>query len=130
MVTRYRLRSALLNLALWLFAAGVVGYFAYHAFHGQRGIEAQRNFEVEIATLKSDLSRLEQQRHTLEAKVAPRTRASVRIFSASGSSKPLARVTKRPERSPLGKGLAPQVGAPPRWVVRILIWNSLVVSSS
>jgi cell division protein FtsB len=70
MVTRYRLRSALLNLALWLFAAGVVGYFAYHAFHGQRGIEAQRNFEVEIATLKSDLSRLEQQRHTLEAKVA------------------------------------------------------------
>lgn len=70
MVTRYRLRSALLNLALWLFAGSVVGYFAYHAFHGQRGIEAQRNFEVEIATLKSDLSRLEQQRHALEAKVA------------------------------------------------------------
>jgi cell division protein FtsB len=70
MVTRYRLRSALLNLALWVFAAGVVSYFAYHAVHGQRGLKAQRNFEIEIAALKADLARLEHQRHVLETKVA------------------------------------------------------------
>jgi cell division protein FtsB len=69
MVTRYRLRSALFNIALWLLAAGVVTYFGYHAVHGQRGLEAQHKFEIKIAALKGDLSRLEQQRTELEAKV-------------------------------------------------------------
>ena len=45
--------------------------------------------------------------------VAPSTRASARIGSASSSAKPLASVTKRPERSVFGKGLAPQEGVPP-----------------
>ena len=46
--------------------------------------------------------------------VAPSTRASARIGSASPSpAKPLASGTKRPERSDLGNGLAPQDGSPP-----------------
>jgi cell division protein FtsB len=69
MVTRYRLRSALLNLGLWLFAGCVVVYFGYNAVHGQRGLTAQHNFEIEIAALKSDLGRLEQQRTELETRV-------------------------------------------------------------
>ena len=69
MVTRYRLRSALLNLGLWLLAGCVVVYFGYNAVHGQRGLTAQRNFEIEIAALKSALDRLEQQRTELETRV-------------------------------------------------------------
>jgi cell division protein FtsB len=69
MVTHYRLRSALLNLGLWLLAGFVVVYFGYNAVHGQRGLTAQHNFEIEIAALKSDLGRLEQQRTELETKV-------------------------------------------------------------
>jgi len=69
MVTRYRLRSALLNLGLWLIAGCVVVYFGYNAVHGQRGLKAQHNFEIEIAALKADLGRLEHQRATLETRV-------------------------------------------------------------
>lgn len=70
MVTRYRLRSALLNLGLWTLTGFVLVYFGYNAVHGQRGLKAQHNFEVEIAALKSDLGRLEQERTELETKVA------------------------------------------------------------
>jgi hypothetical protein len=54
--------------------------------------------------------------------VVASTRASARIGSASlSSSKPLAMVTKLPERSDFGKGLAPQVGWPPSVVGSIQI---------
>lgn len=69
MVTHYRLRTALLNIGLWLLAGCVVVYFGYSAVHGQRGLQAQHNFEMEIASLKADLGRLEQQRSSLETKV-------------------------------------------------------------
>jgi cell division protein FtsB len=69
MVTHYRLRAALLNLGLWLFAGCVVAYFGYSAVHGERGLQAQRTFEVEIADLKTNLGQLEQQRSELETKL-------------------------------------------------------------
>ena len=63
--------------------------------------------------------------------VAPITRASARMGSASASSaKPLANVTNRPERSAFGNGLAPQAGLPPLSVGSIQIWKIRVVASS
>src|SRR5487761_2137035 len=54
-------------------------------------------------------------------------RASARIGSASlSSAKPLAMVTKLPERSDFGNGFAPQVGWPPSVVGSIQIWKILV----
>src|ERR1700730_16537442 len=61
-------------------------------------------------------------------KVAPSTRASARMGSASRSvSIPLARVMNRPKRSFLGKGCAPQRGSSPRLVGWIQIWKIFVV---
>ena len=64
--------------------------------------------------------------------VAPSTRAAVRMGRASSSpGRPLARATKLPERSPLGKGLAPQDGGCwPRSSGMIQIWKIRVVSFS
>jgi DNA-binding transcriptional LysR family regulator len=76
--------------------------------------------------------RVERQSDPLPALiVAPITLASARMRSASSSSSnPLASVTKRPDRSPLGNGFAPQDGLPPLSVGSIQIWNRRVVSSS
>src|SRR5205085_842448 len=60
--------------------------------------------------------------------VASEIRASVRIGSASVSSeKPLASVTNWPERSLLGKGLAPHEGFSPCVFGSIQIWTIRVV---
>lgn len=70
MVTRSRLRSALLHIGLWLMSAGAVSYFGYHAVHGDRGLDARRSFDVEIAMLKAELFRIEHERHSLEVRAA------------------------------------------------------------
>jgi type I restriction enzyme S subunit len=46
-----------------------------------------------------------------------------RQYASSSPSKPLASVTKRPERSPFGKGCEPQAGEPPVWLGLIQIWK-------
>ena len=67
------------------------------------------------------------------AKTAPSVNGAntAMIGSASASpAKPLASGTKRPERSPLGNGLAPQEGLPPPTLGSIQIWKMRVVSGS
>ena len=57
--------------------------------------------------------------------------ALVRIGNASASSlSPLANATRRPARSPFGKGRVPQLGGPPRLVGMIQIWKIFVGSFS
>ena len=60
--------------------------------------------------------------------VAASTRASARIGSASRILGEAARQHRPagPTRSPLGNGLAPQLGSPPVRVGSIQIWNSVV----
>ena len=70
MVRNTRIRTALLQLTLWVFIACLIGYFGYHGVHGERGLRAHRNFEAEIAALNDKLHELEQERKTIEARVA------------------------------------------------------------
>jgi cell division protein FtsB len=69
MVIRTRLRTFVLQLALWLAAAAVVMYFSYHAVHGDRGLRARKNFDSEIAALKAELKSVESERKGLEVRV-------------------------------------------------------------
>lgn len=69
MVTRHRIRVALLQLGLWCVCGGVIFYFGYHAVHGDRGLRAHRNFEAEIAQLQQTLSDLKVKREEMETKV-------------------------------------------------------------
>ncbi|MCP5910373.1 septum formation initiator family protein, partial [Klebsiella pneumoniae] len=51
-------------------AAALIGYFAYHAYTGDHGLLAKRNFEQELQQLENDLEALKAQRAALEHKVS------------------------------------------------------------
>ncbi|HQS07413.1 MAG: hypothetical protein B7Y12_06960 [Rhizobiales bacterium 24-66-13] len=70
MQTRSRLRSFLFALLLYTLSGGVIGYFAYHAYNGQHGLMAKRNFQVEMAQLEGELAALKAQRRAIENKVS------------------------------------------------------------
>lgn len=70
MQSRSRLRSIVATLALHLGAAGMIGYFAYHAYSGDHGIVAKRNYEQELQRLEAELSDLKAQRAAIEHKVS------------------------------------------------------------
>lgn len=59
-----------MQVSLWVLIAVLIGYFGYHGIHGERGLRAHRSFEAEIASLNSELQRLETKRKTLDARVA------------------------------------------------------------
>lgn len=69
MVIRTRLRAFLLQTGLWVIAAACIGYFGYHAVHGERGLRAHRNFDQEIAALSVQLDSLQSKRKELEHRV-------------------------------------------------------------
>jgi cell division protein FtsB len=77
MVRSTRIRAALAQAGLWALIAALIGYFAYHGLHGQRGLNAHRSFEAEIAALSQDLAKLESARKTLEDRVAKLEPSSV-----------------------------------------------------
>lgn len=77
MVTRTRIRSALFVLGLWLLTGGAVAYFAYHAQHGARGLDANKSFETEILELTAELQRMQSERQAMETRVAQFQPASV-----------------------------------------------------
>ncbi len=70
MQSRSRLRSFLATLALHVGAAGVIGYFAYHAYTGDHGLVAQRSYEQQVAQLETELAGLKAQRAAMEHKVS------------------------------------------------------------
>ncbi|MFG1344546.1 septum formation initiator family protein [Xanthobacter autotrophicus DSM 431] len=70
MQSRSRLQTILATLALHLGAAAVIGYFAYHAYNGDHGLVARRNYEQEMRGLESDLAALKAQRKAIENKVS------------------------------------------------------------
>src|SRR5690606_9402258 len=77
MVRNRRIRTWLTQIGLWALIAVLMGYFGYHAVHGERGLKAHRSFEAEIAGLKTELAALENQRTVLERQVSRLNPASV-----------------------------------------------------
>ena len=70
MQSRSRLQTILATLALHVGAAALIFYFAYHAYTGDHGLLAQRNFEQDLRQLYQDLGELKAQRAALEHKVS------------------------------------------------------------
>ena len=70
MVVRTRLGSFLKGLALYAVAALLVGYFAFHAYHGNHGIVASRAFEQEAAQLERERNEIRAERESWERRIA------------------------------------------------------------
>ena len=77
MVRNTRIRSLLNQGALWALVAALISYFGYHGIHGERGLNAHRSFDAEIASLNEELTGLEGVRKSLEKRVARLEPASV-----------------------------------------------------
>jgi cell division protein FtsB len=58
------------GLALYAIAAVLVGYFAFHAYHGNHGIVAKRAFEREAAELERARGNLHLEREGWERRIA------------------------------------------------------------
>jgi len=70
MVTRKRLRTILNALALYAFAALLIGYFGVNAYSGNRGLKAKEDIDRQMATLTADLDRLKHERTQWERRIA------------------------------------------------------------
>ncbi len=70
MVTRKRLRSILTTLGLYVMAALLIGYFGVNAFSGNRGLKAKEDLDYQIASLTTELDRLQHERTQWERRVA------------------------------------------------------------
>jgi len=70
MVTRSRLQSILTGLALYVMAAGIIGYFAISAYTGRNGLTAQQELDQGIVSLTRELEQLKSERAELERRVA------------------------------------------------------------
>ena len=70
MVIRIRIRAFFRQLALFLGAAGAIGYFGFHAFSGDHGIQAQHQFDQQKQDLTAELADLHAQRTALERRVS------------------------------------------------------------
>ena len=70
MVTRKRLRSILTALGLYVTAALLVGYFGVNAFSGNHGLKAKQDIDQQIASLSTELGRLQIERAQWQRRVA------------------------------------------------------------
>ncbi|PVE23507.1 septation inhibitor protein [Microvirga sp. KLBC 81] len=70
MVIRRRLRRFLIPLMLYSVSAAVAAYFVHHAHSGARGIEAQQQYEAEVAELNKELGTLKTERTNWERRIA------------------------------------------------------------
>jgi cell division protein FtsB len=70
MVSHRRRHAILTALALYLFAALFIGYFAVNAFTGNHGLRAQQNLEQQLATMQGELTRLKAEHVLWQRRVA------------------------------------------------------------
>jgi cell division protein FtsB len=69
MVIRRRIRAVLIPLALYCVAGALVGYFVWHAHHGQRGEEAKAQYKVRIADKTAELDDLLKQHKNWQQRI-------------------------------------------------------------
>jgi cell division protein FtsB len=70
MVSRRRVRGILTALGLYMVAAALIGYFGFHAFNGQRGLNARHQIDQQMAELTAELDRLKTERNLWDRRVA------------------------------------------------------------
>jgi cell division protein FtsB len=70
MVIRTRLSRILQGLLLHLAAVALIGYFAFHAYHGNYGINARKGYEADIERLTRLRDDLRNEREDLNRHVA------------------------------------------------------------
>jgi cell division protein FtsB len=70
MVSHRRRHAILTALALYLFAALFIGYFAVNAFTGNHGLRAQADLDQQLTSMQADLARLKAERAGWERRVA------------------------------------------------------------
>ena len=70
MITRRRIRNVFLALGFYAVSGGAVGYFAWHAHHGERGLHAKANYKIRIAQLEAEMRGVKTERAEWERRVA------------------------------------------------------------
>ena len=70
MVTRKRFRNVMLALGFYALSGGAVGYFAWHAHHGERGLHAKAGYKIRIALLDIETRKVKSERAQWERRVA------------------------------------------------------------
>ena len=70
MVSHRRRHAILTALALYLFAALFIGYFAVNAFTGNHGLRAQADLDQQLASMQAELTHLKAERQGWERRVA------------------------------------------------------------
>ena len=69
MVSHRRRHAIVTALALYLFAALFIGYFAVNAFTGNHGLRAQADLDQQLTAMQDELARLKAERSDLERRV-------------------------------------------------------------
>jgi cell division protein FtsB len=70
MVSHRRRHAILTALALYLFGALFIGYFAVNAFTGNHGLRAQAGLDQQMAAMQAELRHLKAERALWERRVA------------------------------------------------------------
>ncbi len=70
MAILYEIRVRARKILPTVLAASVVGYFGYHALHGERGFLAWRELKQDIAVARSVEAQIAEQRARLERRTA------------------------------------------------------------
>src|SRR6476620_11027497 len=69
MVVRTRLRAFFRQTLLFMGAAAAIAYFGFHAFSGNHGIMARRQYDEKKQKLSDELAALQAERAALERRV-------------------------------------------------------------
>jgi cell division protein FtsB len=70
MFLRRRIRNVFLALGFYALAGAAVGYFAYHAHHGERGLHAKAGYKIKITQLEQELRGVRTEKADWERRVA------------------------------------------------------------
>jgi cell division protein FtsB len=70
MILQRRFRTALVALAFYGAAGGIVTYFWWHAHHGDRGLHAKSVYKLRIAELNQEILEAKKEKADWERRVA------------------------------------------------------------
>ncbi|RAI41083.1 FtsB family cell division protein [Rhodoplanes roseus] len=70
MVSRPRLRSVVTALCVYVLASLMIGYFGVNAYTGNRGINARKDLDAQIAELTAELAEAKAEREVWQRRVS------------------------------------------------------------